>query len=129
MLTKLKAETYRGTLEQTTFFLQNGNNRSHTDCKTYGAHCQSRLDCSMHPVYSPDLVLSDFHLFRLITDGLHGQHFPSNNVVVTVTQWVIFAGVDFFLLFFYFFLHKPGTQVLALCWEKCVAKDGDYIEK
>jgi len=54
-------------------------------------------------------------------DGLRGLHFPSNNVVIaTVIQWVISAGVDFY---------KRGMQVLAHCWEKCIAKNGDYIEK
>jgi hypothetical protein len=29
-----------------------------------------------HPLYSPDLVLSDFNLFGPMTDGLWGQRFP-----------------------------------------------------
>jgi len=35
-----------------------------------------------HPLYSPDLAPSDFHLFRLMKDGLRRQHFPSNNTIV-----------------------------------------------
>lgn len=121
MLTKLKAQIYRVRLEKTIFFLQRGNNRFHTSCKTIEHIASLGWIVLPYPLYSLDLVLSDFHLFRWMTDGLHGQHFPSNNVVIaTVIQWVISAGVDFY---------KRGMQVLAHCWEKCIAKNGDYIEK
>jgi len=39
-----------------------------------------------HPPYSLDLVLSDFHLFELMRDGLHEQHFPSNNAIIGAVE-------------------------------------------
>ena len=50
-----------------------------------------------HPSYSPDLVPSDFYLLGLVKDGLCGQHFPRNSVVITaVEQWVTPTGADFY---------------------------------
>jgi hypothetical protein len=50
-----------------------------------------------HPLYNPDLASSDFHLLRLMKDGLHGQHFPSNDAVVrAVKQWATSAAADFY---------------------------------
>lgn len=42
-----------------------------------------------HPLYIVDFVPSDFRLFRLVKDGLHGQHFPGKDAVLSaVKQWV-----------------------------------------
>ena len=35
-----------------------------------------------HPLYSLDLVFSDFHLLRLIKEGLCGQCFPSSYAII-----------------------------------------------
>jgi hypothetical protein len=50
-----------------------------------------------HPLYSPDLAPSDFHLPKPMKDGLCGQHFPSNDAVVpAVKQRATSAGADFY---------------------------------
>ena len=88
-----------------------------------GAHCQSWVDCltTPHPPYSPDLALSDFHLFGPMKDGLRGQHFPSNDAAVrAVKRCAISAGADFY---------ECGKQALVHRWRKCVANGGDYVEK
>jgi len=36
--------------------------------------------------HSPDLVLSDFHLFRPTKEGLCQQHFPSNDAIIAAVQ-------------------------------------------
>jgi len=52
-----------------------------------------------HTQYSPDLMLFDFHLFRLMKDRLCGQHFPSNNTIIAaVKRWVTSTGADFYEL-------------------------------
>jgi len=52
------------------------------------------LPCSL---YSPDLAPSDFHLFGPMKDGLHGQYFPSHNVIIAaLKQWVTSAGTDIY---------------------------------
>ena len=49
-----------------------------------------------HPLYSPDLVPSDFHLFGPLEDGLCGQHPPSNGTIIAaVQQGVTYTGADF----------------------------------
>jgi len=74
-----------------------------------------------HPPYRPDLAPSDFHLFRLMKDGLCGQHFPSNDAIVqAVKQWATSAGADFY---------KRGMHALVHHWRKCIATGGDYVEK
>jgi len=42
-----------------------------------------------HPPYGLDLAHSDFHLFKLMKDGLHGQHFPSNNVTKAAAKKLV----------------------------------------
>jgi hypothetical protein len=64
------------------------------------------------------LAPSDFHLFGPMKDGLHVQHFPSNDAIVRVVkQW---DGADFY---------ECGMQALVHCWRKCIANGGDYVEK
>jgi len=66
-----------------------------------------------HPPYSPDLALSDFHLFRPMKDGLRGQYFSSYDAVVrAVKQWATSDGADFY---------KRGMQALVRRWRKCIA--------
>ena len=49
-----------------------------------------------HPLYSPNLLPSDFRLFGPMKDGLHGQHFPSYNTIrAAVKQCVTSTGADF----------------------------------
>jgi hypothetical protein len=61
-----------------------------------------------HPPYSPDLVPSDFHPFWPMNDGLHGQHFPSNDTVIqALKQWATSAGGDFY---------KRDMQALVHRW-------------
>jgi len=59
-----------------------------------------------HPLYSPDSVPSDIHLFRPMKDGLHGQHFPSNYAIIeAMKQWVTSAGADFYKRAMYILAH------------------------
>jgi len=83
MLTKLKARIFRVRPEKkTTFLLQHDNARPHTSLKTVEHIVNLGWTVVPHPLYSPDLAPSDFHLFGLMKDGLRGQHFPSYDTVV-----------------------------------------------
>jgi len=45
------------------------------------------------PSHRSDLEPSDFHMFRMMQDGLRGQHFPKNEAVVENVghlQWYSF---------------------------------------
>ncbi len=64
---------------------------------------------------------SDFHLFGLMKDGLHRQHFPSSDAVITaVKQWVTSASADFY---------KCGVWALVYCWRKRPSNGGDHDKK
>jgi hypothetical protein len=64
--------------------------------KTVGHIVNLGWTVALHPPYSPDLALSDFHLFGPMKDELRGQHFPSNDAVVRVVkQWATSAGAEF----------------------------------
>jgi len=83
ILTKLKARISRVRPEKKiTFLLQQDNTRPHTSLKTMEHIVILGWTVVPHPPFSPNLVRSDFHLFGPMKDGLHGQHFPSNNTVV-----------------------------------------------
>jgi hypothetical protein len=95
--------------------------RPHTSLKTMEHIANLGWIVLPHPLYSPDLAPSDFHLFRPIKDGLRGQHFPSNNAVIqAVKQWATSTGADFY---------ECGMQALVHRWRKCIANRGDYVEK
>jgi hypothetical protein len=66
-------------------------------------------------------VLSDFHLFEPMKDGLRGQYFPDNDAVsAAVRKWVNSAGADFY---------EGRMQALVHRWRKCIACAGDYVER
>ena len=101
--------------------LQHDNMRPCTTLKTTENTVSLGWTVLPHPPYSPDLVPTDFHLFKMMTDGLCGQHFPSNNAItVVVKRLVTSTGADFY---------ECGMQALVQCWQKCIANDGKYVEK
>jgi hypothetical protein len=54
-------------------------------------------------------------------DGLCGQHFPDNDVVIAaVRKWLASAGADFY---------ERRIQALVHRWQKCIMNGGDYVEK
>ena len=51
-------------------------------------------------------------------DGLHGEHFTSNDIIMTaVNQWVFSTGADFY---------KCSMQALIHRWQKCIDNGDDY---
>lgn len=104
MLTKLKAQACNQARYKTSL-LQHDNSKSHTSLKT--AEHVTNLGWTVDPSHILDLALSDFHLFKPMKDGLHGQHFPSNDTLIApVKQWVISDGGDFY---------ECGIQALVHC--------------
>jgi len=50
-----------------------------------------------HPPYSPDMALSDYHLFGVVKNQVRGQHYKTNEVLQTaVRQCLWAAGKEFF---------------------------------
>ena len=74
-----------------------------------------------HPPYSPDLAPSDYHMFRSLKDSLRGQKFDSDEEVIhAINSWFEQQDKNFFV---------DGVKSLAHRWGKCVALEGDYVEK
>ena len=64
---------------------------------------------------------SDFHLFGPMKEYLRGQKFADDDEVMEVVQsWLKVTPKSFFLEG----IRKPVNR-----WIKCVAKQGDYVEK
>ena len=64
---------------------------------------------------------SDFHLFGPMKEHLRGQKFADDDEVMDAVQsWLKATPKSFFL---------EGIRKLVDRWTKCVAKQGDYVEK
>ena len=78
-----------------------------------------KFEVLKHPPYSPDLAPLD--LFGPMKEHLRGQKFADDDEVMEVVQsWLKATPKSFYL---------EGTCKLVDRWTKCVAKQGDYVEK
>jgi len=74
-----------------------------------------------HPPYSPDVAPSDYHVVGLLKGHLGGKRFHNNGEVIhDVQEWLHWQPKDFFL---------SGIRKLLDRWHKCIASQGDYVEK
>ena len=73
-----------------------------------------------HPPYSPDLALSNYHLFHGLKNQLKGRHFSSDvEVTAAVETWLDGQPSEFFL---------NGLQKLEQRAKKCIELCGEYVE-
>jgi hypothetical protein len=101
--------------------LLHDNARPHTAAHTMDTLRALKFEVLKHPPYSPDLVPSDFHLFGCMKEHLRGQKFADDNELMEAVQsWLKAMPKSFFL---------EGIHKLVDRWTKCVAKNGDYVEK
>jgi histone-lysine N-methyltransferase SETMAR len=76
---------------------------------------------SINPPYSPDLALSDFHLFLRPKKFLAGQRFLNDDdVTEAVKKWLSSQVATFY---------KEGIQKLVPHYDKCLNNCGNYVEK
>ncbi|GBO26654.1 Histone-lysine N-methyltransferase SETMAR [Araneus ventricosus] len=74
-----------------------------------------------HPQYSPDLAPSDFHLFAHMKLWLGGQIFATDNELQTSVQnWLKIQAAAFY---------DEGIGKLVPRYDKCMNRNGDYVEK
>ncbi|GFN97531.1 histone-lysine N-methyltransferase SETMAR [Plakobranchus ocellatus] len=74
-----------------------------------------------HPAHSPDLALSDFHLFGPLKRHLRGMAFETEDDFISeLRNWFDNLDVDFF---------RVGINLLLSRWQKCIDLHGDYVEK
>ena len=97
------------------------NASSHTAVATTTFAAQCGYHILDHPAYSPDLAPSDYFLFPALKKFLRGKHFPSDEALISETEsWFSSKNADFY---------KNGLRKCRERWAKCVALQGDYIEK
>ena len=74
------------------------------------------FQCLDHPLYSPDLVPSDYHLFLGMKKQLKGRHFSSDVRVISAAEtWLDGQLSEFFL---------SGLQKSEQWAKKCI----EYVE-
>jgi len=101
--------------------LLHDNARPYTARATIDALETLKFEVPSHPSYSPDLVPSDFHFIPHLKRDLKGTHFTSvDEVKQAVTSWIKQRAAEFFI---------DGMRKLVLRWEKCIERQGDYVEK
>ena len=101
--------------------LQQDNARVHTCKVAMDALERNGYELIPHPAYSPDLAPSDFFLFPNLKKDMRGRQFRSDEeVVATVEEWFNGKDPDFF---------TSGLIALEHRWSKCIALEGNYIEK
>ena len=71
--------------------------------------------------YSPDLTPSDYFLFPNLKKSLAGQIFANNDKVE--------SAVNGYFEEFDGSYYKQGVEDIEYRWEKCIASQGDYVEK
>ena len=74
-----------------------------------------------HPPYSPDLVPSDYYLFRNLKSHSRGTRFWDNDELKAAAMAWFEDQIDDF----YF----TGIDCLKEKWAKCIEVKGDYNEK
>jgi len=110
----------RGLLSKRVLLLHD-NARSRTASHMVDTLHALKIEVLIHPSYSPDLVPSDFYLFGPMKEHLRGQKFADDNEVMEAVQsWLKATPKSFFL---------EGIHKFVDRWTKCVAKQGDYVEK
>ena len=80
-----------------------------------------RWELLPHPLYSPDLAPSDFFLFPKLIEHLKGVHFNSTDGAKHAAKtWLKNQFAEFF---------KNGMNGWKHRLEKCIDRDGGYVEK
>ena len=108
-------------LQDDQILLQHDNARPHAALRTQEAIHKLGWTVLPHPSYSPDLAPSDYHLFGKLKESLLGNHYASvDEVKRGVRTWIRQTPAAFF---------EKGIMDLVPRWQKCIASDGDYVEK
>ncbi|GFU42522.1 histone-lysine N-methyltransferase SETMAR [Trichonephila clavipes] len=74
-----------------------------------------------HPSYSPDLTLSDFHLFLHLKSFLAGKHFNNDKELKeNVSNWLKTQAATFY---------EEGIEKLVPRYDTCLQNFGSYVER
>lgn len=97
------------------------NARPHTARATVELLAQFGWNILTHPPYSPDLAPSDYHLFPELKSHLGGTHFQSDDELKNeVERYLRNVAGEFY---------DKGIQKMPQRMQKCIDRNGDYVEK
>ena len=95
------------------------NARLHRSLVTRKKLLELGWEAMPHPLYSPDLAPSDYHLFRSLQSHLNGQTFNSNEAVKNeLIQFFASKNQTFY---------ESGFTKLTERWQKLIEQNGQYI--
>jgi hypothetical protein len=97
------------------------NARPHVANRTTARLQSFEWEIMEHARYSPDLAPSDYHVFSPLKKFLPGQRFISDDDAKTAVWWWFRAQPAEF--------YNSDISKLVVRWEKCLNRDGDYVEK
>lgn len=80
-----------------------------------------RWDVFSHPAYSSDLAASDFHLFPGLKRELGGQRFQTEEKLKNAVHTILKNLGDAW--------YNVGIEKLVYRFNKCLDREGDYVEK
>jgi hypothetical protein len=110
----------RSGLLSTGVLLQHDNAQPHTAGSPVATIQDLAFKCLPHPLYLPDLVPRDFHIFGPLKEVMGGKSFRSNKEVQqAVHEWPHSQPKDFFSRFIDVFLKH---------WITSMEHNGDYVE-
>ncbi|KAF2363313.1 hypothetical protein FHG87_005940 [Trinorchestia longiramus] len=73
-----------------------------------------------HPLYSPDLLPADYHLFKHLSTFLDGKTLRSKQEVeTTFKDFVASQPLTFY---------QQGINNLVARWQRCIAAQGSYFD-
>uniref|UniRef100_A0A0N5C9U7 Histone-lysine N-methyltransferase SETMAR n=1 Tax=Strongyloides papillosus TaxID=174720 RepID=A0A0N5C9U7_STREA len=98
-------------------FLRQSPNVSKTTLEKLG---ELEYETLSHPAYPPDLVLTNFYLFKHLDNFLTKKTFRRNEDTKTVFE----ASIEHRTLYFY----ANGINKLVSRWQQCVNSNGSYFE-
>ncbi|KAK6731660.1 hypothetical protein RB195_007865 [Necator americanus] len=119
-LKNLKTNLENALPQQCEVYFQHDNTQSHIGKTTKAELKKFFWTISPHPPYSPDLALSDYHLFSYLQRHLDGEDFETCDDIKKALE-------QFFRKPFPAFWSK-GTYDLPKRWQKTIDANGAYFK-
>jgi histone-lysine N-methyltransferase SETMAR len=100
--------------------LRQDNVHLHTVARTQALLEHLNWELSDYPPNSPDLALSNYHLFTYLKKWLGSQLFKNNKLREGAKTWLSSQAGDFF---------DTGIQKLIPRYDKCLNSSSDYTDQ
>ena len=104
-----------------TILLLHDNARLHSAAQTQDLITSFKWEQMDHPLYSPDLAPSDYHLFLHLKKFLGSKRFDDDDDLKDAAQKWLTSQVATF--------YEEDIQKLVPRYDKCLNNGGEYVEK